>query len=111
MAEEKKEAKQKTLEEMTVKALRQLALSIEGIAGVHAMKKEELLQAIKKAKGITDEPGGRLASEQIHALKEKIKKLSAQKEEAHKAKDTKRVRTLRRRISRLKKKTRRAASA
>jgi hypothetical protein len=111
MAEEKKETKQKTLEEMTVKALRQLALGIEGIVGVHAMKKEELIEAIKKVKGISDEPGARLASGLIKDLKQRIKKLSAQKEEAQKAKDAARVKILRRRISRLKKKTRRAASA
>jgi hypothetical protein len=111
MAEEKKEIKQKTLEEMTVKALRQLALGMQGIAGVHAMKKEELIEAIKKAKGISDEPGTRFASALIRDLKEKIKKLSAQQDEAQKANDAARVKILRRKISRLKKKTRRAASA
>jgi hypothetical protein len=110
MAEEKKVSKQKMLEDMTVKALRQLALGIPGIAGVHAMKKEELIEAIKKAKGITDQGEGRLASDHIRELKQKIRKLASQKEEAHRAKETKRAKTLRRRISRLKKKTRRAAS-
>ncbi len=96
---------------MTVKDIRQLALSIGGISGVHAMKKEELIAAIKEIRGITDEPVQKVSAGLIRTLKTKIGSLKAQKEQAHEAGDTKKIKILRKRISRLKKKTRRTASA
>ena len=41
--------KEKPLEKMTAKELREVALEIPEIEGVHAMKKEELLEAIEFA--------------------------------------------------------------
>jgi hypothetical protein len=41
------EKKEKPLEKMTAKELRKVALEIPELTGVHAMKKEELLAAIK----------------------------------------------------------------
>ena len=52
-----KQVKQKPLEKMTAKELREMALGIEGIVGVHSMNKPELIAAIKEAKGIVDEGG------------------------------------------------------
>ena len=49
------EKKEKPLEKMTAKELREMALGMPGIHGVHAMKKEELITAIRTAKGITDQ--------------------------------------------------------
>ena len=40
---------------MTAKELREMALQIQGIVGVHAMNKNELLVAIKEATGIETE--------------------------------------------------------
>jgi hypothetical protein len=102
-------AKEKPLEKMTVKELRELAKDIPGITGVHAMKKDELIVEIKKAKGITDEPIKK-ADASIADLKQKIKALKAQRREALEAKDKKKATIFKRRISRLKKKTRRAAA-
>jgi len=48
------EKKEKPLEKMTAKELREMALGLPGIHGVHAMKKEELTIAIRKAKGIAE---------------------------------------------------------
>ena len=48
---EKKEKKEKPLDRMTAKELREMALGMEGIVGVHAMNKSELVAAIKQAKG------------------------------------------------------------
>ena len=52
------EKKEKPLDRMTAKELREMALKIEGIVGVHVMNKNELLNAIKEAKGIVDEKSG-----------------------------------------------------
>jgi len=102
-------AKEKPLEKMTVKELREMAKDIPGITGVHAMKKDELIVEIKKAKGIKDEPRKK-ADASIADLKQKIKALKAQRREALEAKDKKKATIFKRRISRLKKKTRRAAA-
>ena len=101
-------AKEKPLEKMTVKELREMAKDIPGITGVHAMKKDELIVEIKKAKGIKDEPIKK-ADASITDLKQKIKALKTQRREALEAKDKKKATIFKRRISRLKKKTRHAA--
>ena len=54
---EKAEKKEKPLEKMTAKELRDVALTIPEISGVHGMNKEEVLAAIKKARGIKEDPG------------------------------------------------------
>ena len=102
-------AKQKPLEKMTVKELREMAKDIPQIVGVHGMKKEELILEIKKAKGIADEPLKK-ADATIAQLKQKIKSFKIGRQAALEAKDKKKATIFRRRISRLKKKTRRAAA-
>ena len=102
-------AKQKPLEKMTVKELREMAKDIPQIVGVHGMKKEELIVEIKKAKGIADEPAKK-ADASIAQLKQKIKALKIERQAALEAKDKKKATIFRRRISRLKRKTRRAAA-
>lgn len=114
---EKEKAPEKPLDKMTVKELREIALGIEGITGVHAMKKEELLNAVKEAKGIVDEEPAEKAKKapkvdgSVGTLKQKIVALKKEKEAARKSKDKKKVDIYRRRINRLKKKTRKAAQA
>ena len=103
------DAKEKPLEKMTVKELREIAKEIPGITGVHGMKKDELIVEVKKARGIKDEPVKK-ADASIADLKQKIKALKAQRREALEAKDKKKATIFKRRISRLKKKTRRAAA-
>ena len=102
-------AKEKPLEKMTVKEMREMAKDIPGITGVHGMKKDELIVEIKKAKGIKDEPIKK-ADANIADLKQKIKALKAQRRDALEAKDKKKATIFRRQISRLKKKTRRVAA-
>ena len=102
-------AKQKPLEKMTVKELREMAKDIPQIVGVHGMKKEELIVEIKKVKGIADEPAKK-ADASIAQLKQKIKALKIERQAALEAKDKKKATIFRRRISRLKRKTRRAAA-
>ena len=101
--------KEKPLEKMTVKELREKAKDLPGITGVHAMKKDELLDNIKQAKGIADEPVKK-ADADIARLKQRIKALKVERQAALEARDKKKATIFRRRISRLKKKTRRAAA-
>jgi hypothetical protein len=105
---EAKTQQEKPLERMTVKELREVAIEIPEITGVHGMKKADLLAAIKKARGIVEEPT-KVSDTSVRGVKKKIKQLKAKKLEALKDKDAYKVTILRRRISRLKKKTRRAA--
>jgi hypothetical protein len=107
---EKNEKKEKPLERMTAKELREMALGIEGIVGVHAMNKSELVAAIKEARG-TEPEKKRDKSGDVRSIKKKIKELRSQKETMKEAGEKDKVQMLRRKISRLKKKTRRATKA
>ena len=113
------EKKEKPLEKMTAKELRETALALGGIFGVHAMKKEELVAAIRKAKGLPEEETKKekraaVKKEKVlqtrAQLKQKIKEMRAKKEETLQGKNWRMVAILRRRISRYKKRTRRAAA-
>ncbi|MGV8074483.1 MAG: transcription termination factor Rho [Syntrophobacteraceae bacterium] len=103
---EAKEKKDKPLDKMTAKELREMALGLEGIAGVHAMNKAELITAIKEIKGIIDDKQSKSAIDK-RAVKVKIQKLKEKQLAAKEAKNTKIADSLRRSISNLKKKTRR----
>lgn len=119
--ESRKEEKQeeKPLEKMTVIDLKKIALEIPDIKGVSAMKKDELLSVIKEHRGIKDEetPVKKGKKKPAKAaldkkkLKGKISQLKQEKEAARGKEDRKRVDMLRRRLSRLKKQTRKAAQA
>lgn len=100
----------KPLDKMTAKELRQLVMDqIQQITGASGMGKDELLAAIKEVLGIHDEEGGVSPyKEQIHGLKREIRELRAQKVEN---KDRNQRTRLRRRINKLKKRTRRLARA
>ncbi|MBT8406484.1 MAG: transcription termination factor Rho [Deltaproteobacteria bacterium] len=95
---------------MTAKELREVALGLEGIVGVHAMNKSELLAAVKKVKGIVDEKK-RQTGVDVRTIKLKIRELRSQREVLKETGDKKKMKILRRRINRLKKKTRRVAMA
>ena len=109
MSEENVVAQEKPLEKMTVKDLREMAKDMPGIEGVHGMKKEELLVAIKEIKGIKDEPVKKTDAS-IGQIKKQIKSIKAQRQGALEAKDSKMTTIYKRRISRLKKKSRKAAA-
>jgi len=103
---------------MTAKELREMAMGLPGVHGVHAMKKEELIVAIRAAKGITEpEPKKEkriIAKKErvvltVAQLKQKVKELRAKREELLQQRNLKMAEIFRKRISRLKKRTRRAA--
>lgn len=114
-AEEGKEKEEKDLERMTVKELKALAAESTDVVGIHAMKKAELLAAIKEAKGIKEEKAPKKKAEKgaitVRELKAKIGELKEKRQEARKAKDKRMVDILRRRINRAKKRTRKIPQA
>jgi hypothetical protein len=107
---EKKDKKEKPLDKMTATELRKYALELGGITGVHGMNKEELLAAIKQVKGIVDEGKKAVKTANMRELKQKVRELRALKAEAYEAGESnKKINILRRRMNRLKKRTRKAA--
>jgi hypothetical protein len=106
---EKKEKKEKPLDRMTAKELREYALTLGEIVGVHGMNKEELIATIKEFKGITDETK-KVKTVNVRELKEKVNTLRQSKIEAVAAQEGRaKINILRKRINRLKKKTRKTA--
>ena len=140
MSDKKTEATEKPLEKMTVKALREIAKEIPEITGAHGMKKDELLAAINEVRGVNAETAETetdqaetaetetVKAETVKAdksikgkavkktgsttgeIKKQIKALKAQRQAALEAQDPKMATVYKRRISRLKKKSRKAAA-
>jgi hypothetical protein len=108
MGKKEKEKKEKPLDKMTAKELRELALTTGEIVGVHGMNKIELIAAIKELRGIVDDKGKKKDVD-VRSLKVKIKALRDKHQKAVDEGNTKLADSFRRRISNLKKKTRRAA--
>ncbi len=108
MGSKDKVKKEKPLEKMTSKELTVIALEIPEITGVHGMNKPELISAIKKARGIAEDALKKIDAS-VREIKEKISSLKTQHQSALETKDKKMFVIFRRRISRLKKKTRKAA--
>lgn len=96
------------LSKMTTPELKEMAKGIDGVAGVHGMKKEELIEVLRKSKGIV-EAAGKKADASLRTMKNKIQAIQAKRVAAIEAQDRKRAAICRRQISRLKKKTRRVA--
>ena len=106
---ERKEKKEKPLDKMTATELRKYALDLGEITGVHGMNKEELLAAIKGVKGIKDE-GKSTEKVSMRDLKEKARGMRAKKQEAGAAGEPrKKLDILRKKATRMKKRTRKAA--
>jgi hypothetical protein len=109
---EEEAVSEKPLDKMTVVELREFALAKNlGIVGVSAMKKEELLPAIKEALGIKDEEPAAKAADKgtVGEMKKKVALLKEEKRTAIASKDKKKINVLRRRINRLKKRSKKVA--
>ena len=111
---------EKPLDKMTVVELRVLAKEeIPGITGVTGMKKDQLLEAIKEARGIKDEAPAKKKKKKkiagpkkvmtVKEMKQEIIRLRIERETLRQEKDKNKLEIIRRRINRLKKLTRRAA--
>ena len=109
---------EKLLDNMTVKELRTIAKDFSEITGFSAMKKEDLLIRIKEAQGKLDAKpknknnAGKKAKKiwTVQDVKQEIIKLRNKKIDAQNDADKKNVEIIRRRISRLKKKSRKNLS-
>lgn len=103
---ERKEKKEKPLEKWTVKELREEILGFGKYSGVHGMNKEELLEIMRTEKGIAP-PTKKKQTTNVRELKKKITELKATRDEERQAGATReRLNILRRKISRMKKRTR-----
>jgi hypothetical protein len=107
MAKKVKAIKEKPLEKMTAKELREIGKQLPEITGVYGMNKAELVSAIKKAKGITEDLPKKSDSS-VREIKKKIKALKTARESTINDNDHKMAEIYQRRINKLKKKTRRA---
>lgn len=108
MGKKQMEKKEKPLDRLTAKELRETALKIPEITGVHGMNKPELLAAIKEARGIVDEVIKK-SDVSVRKIKKKIRDLKTAKAQSKEDGGKAQAKIMRRRISRLKKKTRKAA--
>ena len=98
---------EKKLEKMTIKELREIALQIPEIQGVHGMTKEELISALKKVYGIAEEPKKVGAS--LREVKSKIKKFKKLAEEAKQNRDFEKYERYCKLASKFKKRSRKLA--
>ncbi|WP_461209613.1 hypothetical protein [Desulfocurvus sp. DL9XJH121] len=101
----------KPLDKMTQKELRELCMEkIPQITGASGMSKEELLPAIKEVLGIVEEEGEQSNpyKDQILGIKRKINGLRTAKAES---KERAQREILRKKINKLKKRTRRLSAA
>lgn len=108
MGGKKKSDKEKPLDKMTTKDLKEVAKEISEITGIHGLNKQELLVAIKKSRGI-EEKKRKKSDASIKELKQKINVLKNSRAKALESQDKETATVCRRRIARLKKKTRKAA--
>lgn len=102
----------KDLEKLTAKKLREIAKDYDGISGVHAMKKEGLISAIREARG---EPKKavkkKVKAQSIRGIKKKIGALREEKEAYREKKDRKGASSLRKKIKKYRRLTRKMARA
>ncbi|MGB5158031.1 transcription termination factor Rho [Desulfobacterium sp. N47] len=105
MGSKKKAVKEKPLDKMTAKELRELAINTPGVTGAHGMNKDELISTIKEARGIVEAPSEK-SNATVRELKAKIKEIKAKHEVAIGDENPKMARIYHDRIIKLKKKTR-----
>jgi predicted ATPase len=103
------------LQKMTVVKLREEGLKHSSIAGVYAMNKAQLIEALATVYGIDIEAATRAAREQFaadkSALKQEIRAFKGQRDTALSAHDTTQVKQLRLHIKKRKRILRRLASS
>lgn len=105
MAEEEQKISKTELLKLPLPKLREVALKIEGLQGVHGMNKEELIKVIANTYKIdlTDRPELQVDK---RAVKAKIKELRAVLSQVRAMGDKRKVEIVRKRIKRLKHKIR-----
>lgn len=105
---ERKAKKEKPLEDWTIKELREEALKVPNIQGIHGMNKREIIDFIRAEKGLPPSVSKK-NPEGVRVFKDKVKQLRAKlvQERSEGAKRN-RLDILRRKVSRMKKRTRQA---
>lgn len=102
---EKDEKKEKPLEDWTIKELREEALKIPNVQGVHGMNKQEIMEALRIEKGLPAPE--KKKTDTIRQNKEKAKTLMAKRDDERGAGASRtRLNILRKKISKIKKQTR-----
>lgn len=102
-----KEKAEKPLDKWTIKELRDEAGQIQGVQGVSGMNKGELLGLIREAKGIPA-PKATKKTQDVREIKLKVSELKKKKEEERAAGASRSLlEIMRRKISKMKKTTRR----
>jgi hypothetical protein len=101
--------KERSMERLAVKELKEMALAIGGSTGVTAMKKEELLTAVKQAKGIPIQKTREKPADTIVEIKKKMRELRVKGAELREAGKGEKADLLKKQLSRLKNKTGRPA--
>jgi cell division protein FtsX len=103
-------AEKKDLSKMSATKLREMALKIPGIDGVHAMKKEQLVEAIKAAQGTEPEKPKKTKSDfDMSAIKKQIRMLKTERDEVISSRERAKLKDIRKKIKRLKRLTRKAS--
>lgn len=98
--------KEKPLENWTIKELREEALKVPNIQGIHGMNKQEIIDFLRVEKGLPA-PENKKMPEGVRVFKEKVEQLrSKRNEERSEGASRNRLDILRRKISKMKKKTR-----
>jgi uncharacterized protein (DUF3084 family) len=96
------EKKEKPLEKMTAKELREVALEIPELKGVHAMKKEELLAAIRETRGTEEEVKDQVkgeVEEEREEVKEEVEEVKEEvKEEREEVKEVKKEKKVKKKV-------------
>ncbi len=103
----KKAEKEKPLDKMTVKELRDLAKESTNLTGVFGMNKPELVSEIKKARGIVEEVSAK-SNATVREIKKKMRELKVVQAAAVSEDNLRMARIYKKKIIRLKKQTRKA---
>lgn len=102
---EQEEKKEKPLERWTIKELREEALKIPNVQGIHGMNKEEIIDALREVKGISA-PETKKKTESVRTIKLQVLELRKHRDDERGAGATReRLNILRKKIARLKKRT------
>lgn len=102
---EQKGKKEKPLERWTIKELRDEALKIPNIQGIHGLNKEEIIDLLREEKGLPAPEKKKTTS--VRDIKTKMSELRKTRDDARgQGVSRSRLRILRRKIAKLKKKTR-----
>ncbi|MCX5872451.1 MAG: transcription termination factor Rho [Deltaproteobacteria bacterium] len=106
LKKERKDKKVKPLDDWTIKELREEAMKVPNVQGIHGMNKQEIIEFLRVEKGLPA-PASKKTTDGVRVFKEKVRQMRLKRDEERTAGTTrKRLDILRRKISGMKKKTR-----